>query len=397
MTIARLLIAMVLAQLSSCAGTICKLWPDDTFAPTTVRMTANVATVAPLPGGGLVVASSSPRGPNAIDMTYPGQDGLEREAALPPLQDIDTAWSVFRRESGWWFSRWGADAEGRAVFFVVDGAVRRRAVEPEHFPLGWLPLRGEEPRGLLLSVAKEQPALRFDEVTLGGVKHVAAFPWWQGYANHEILLASRWTAESLGEGRFAVIAVDGPEGALALTLRVIDNGTVTEHALPCIASFDHPIASARGPGDTIAVVGRSAKGEILAALVDVRTPEAARCRVISGVDEVATRPLYLYGPPAVIWSSDRFIAAWVRNGGTVRACELGTLRAQPIVVNVGENANGEDPLRQLLHPDGDNVAFTWRDRSGDAVVRRMPTQLAGYGLMRELRDRVCRLGHEQRP
>jgi hypothetical protein len=397
MTPAKLLIAMVLAHLSSCAGTVCELFSAEMFAPTSVRITSDVITVGPLVGDGLVVASNSTRGPNAINITYLGQDGLEREATIPPLQDIDTTWSVFRRETGWWFSRWGSDAEGRAVFFVVDGAVRRRAVEPEHFPLEWLPLRGEEPRGLLLSVAKEQPALRFDEVTPDGVEHVAVFPWWQAFADHKILLASRWTAESLGEGRFAVIAVDGPEGALALTLRVIDNGTATEHVLPCVAKFDHPIASAHGPGDTIAIVGRSAKGEILAMVVDVGNPVAARCRVISDAEEVATRPLYLYGTPAVIWSGDRFIAAWVRNDGTVRACELGELRVQPIVVNLGDDANGEDPLRQMLHPEGDIVAFTWRDRSGNAVVRRMPTQLAGYALARDLRDLICRLTRELRP
>jgi hypothetical protein len=386
----RIILAFVLGPLSSCSSTLCELLKVDQRAPSTV-FSNEAATAAPLHDGTVLIASQSRRGANAVDVTRVTAGGEERVAELPPLTDPDPSWALQTSKSGWWFSRWGSDAEGSAIFFAVDGTLHRQRLNSLSLPQGWLPVRSAEARGVLLSVAREQPALRVDEVTPSGVKHLASFSWWQTSDFLRTLLPSRWTAEFLGEGRYAVLGVDGEEGSHALTLRLIDHGKTSEQPLGCAAgSFDYPIASAYDGKNTIALAGRTAKGEVLAMRVDITDPATAVCRVLSAQSDSIPAPQYLFGPPDIAWRGDGFVIAWITSDGTVRASELGTLQRPPIVVTIAHGANGVDPLRQLVHVNGDAIVFTWRDSDARVVTQSMPAQFTAVALVRDLRDTFCR-------
>lgn len=291
-------------------------------------------------------------------------------------------------KSGWWFSTQGEDGTVTSAVFIVDGHPPRQArvVLPRESPLVSLPIRGDEPRQLAISVQNEQPALRIDEITPGGVTQVGAYEWWEtGF--RRTVLGSRWSGEALGDGRFAIVAVDGPPAQMTLKLRIVGGGDAVETDLPCGVAIDHPLATTTDSSGRLAVVGVAADGRVVAHLVDVRHPEAARCRVISGPDEIAARPPY--GTPSIVWTGEAFVTAWIRDDGAVRACELHDLNVSPYIVDVGEGAAVDLPIHQLLYAEEEYVTFVWRERSGRVVLRRLPREVTGTAVAIDLWRRLC--------
>lgn len=197
---------------------------------------------------------------------------------------------------------------------------------------------------------------------------------------------SRWSAESLGDGRYVVAAIDGPPGETALQVRMVGGEAASDAVVPCSLA-DQPIDTAVGPTGRLAVVGLSEKNEVVGVMLDVDHPRSAQCRVLSAAGEVAARPGY--GTPTIVWAGDRFIAAWVRDDGTVRACELDELQSSRVIVDIAREAHVGRPLRQLLQAGADTVTFTWRDRSGDLFTRELPNELTAYALAMEFRSLVC--------
>ena len=126
----------------------------------------------------------------------------------------------------------------------------------------------------------------------------------------------------------------------------------------------------------LAIVGLSGRKEVVAMLVAAGRPESAVCRTISSPGETAASPPS--GTPSVLWTGERFVAAWLREDGTVRACELRNLRSAPVVVDIGYGADVERPLRQLVHNDGEFLTFIWRERGSGFTTRQMPGSLGGY-------------------
>jgi hypothetical protein len=122
-------------------------------------------------------------------------------------------------------------------------------------------------------------------------------------------------------------------------------------------------------------------------LLDVDQPQSARCRVISAPDETAAKPPF--GTPSVLWTGEGFVTAWIRADGKVRACELGSFREPPLIIDVGEDADVDRPLRQLLYSDAEYVTFIWKERGGGFVERRMPKNVTGHAFATDLWRLLC--------
>jgi hypothetical protein len=387
MTVLRFVLFAVLAQLSNCAGLVCGIVPGREFDIQVLRVQGVADTVAPLSNDENAVVLDSTRGPNARDVVVGG-----KVFEIPPMRFVVDQRPAIISDGGWWFSRTGWDERGLAVYFAGNERNTRVGIERAE-PLLWLALRGEEPRGVLVSVADSQPALHLDVVTSSGITQTQAFLWWQQASDmHRTLTSGLWSAEALEGTGIAVVAIDGPEGSEALTLRVIDGDQSRQTVIRCPIAIDSSLATARDGASRIAIVGRSKNGEVVATIVDVNQPQNSRCRAISSPGEAAIIPEWVpSGSLDTIWTGTNFVAAWVRDDGAVRACELGALNYSPLVVDVGDGADIRRPLRQMLHARDERVTIVWRQTTGDIALRRMPSNMTGFLFGREVANRICAL------
>lgn len=378
---------MLLAQFSDCAGA---LFPERAFEarrlPISIRA---VEEVASLGEDDFVVTSIVHPTAMAVARVRGGQE--ESVASTPALFPYDLSSSVIATERAWWFSRYGVEGMIASVFFVVsDGAIRETRVNvPRYDRALWLPVRGAEPRGMFVAVDEEQHALVVTEVTPAGSKPRGAFPWPEEGAMRT-LENDRWSAEPLGDGRVAIVGIDA--AGETLMLRIVGEGEPVESPIPCASGMVTPFHTAVDASGRLAVAGLSQKRAVIAILLDADRPQDARCRVISAPDEVAARQGF--GTPSVVWTGEHFVAGWIREDGTVRASQLGNLRAPPPVIDVAEGADVDRPLRRLVYSENEYVTFVWNDRGGDVVQRRLPATLNGYAFLSELRELslVRRLG-----
>lgn len=384
----RFWLLFLVAQLG-CADHFCSADEGAADRPRKVSVSLqNVEDVLMLPDRDAIVVSR--RFPTATAITRIGSLGDEEPLALlPPLAPTDVAPSVTLANGQWWFSRMGFHESAASVFFVSGGATvrqKQRRVDGHGAVIAWLPIRGVEPRGLLISADNEQPALRILEVTPSSTKPIGAFDWWQTASRMTIRHSSRWSAAALPGGHYVVASIDGAPGETTVQMRIAGGATPTDVSVPCNLA-DRPIDIDVDPAGNLAIVGLSEKNEVVGAVLDVEHPESARCRVLSAPGEVAVTSDY--GTPAVLWAGDRFVAAWFRDDGVVRACELTDRRSVPVVVDIGAEADLNRPLRQLVQAGPHTVTFTWRNRDGDVVTRDLPHDLTGHLLGTELRRLMC--------
>lgn len=375
----------VLAQLSGCASFFCPVSPQDD-APQPIGIARlSVEDVVPLSRDDFVVTALTHPTAMAIIRLRTGLE--ESIASTPSLSPYDLSASVFPADNGWWFSRQGDEGSVSRAFFVIsNGAIQETRVNlPRHDQNAWLPLRGSEPRGVFVSVSDDPRTLQIREVKPSGSRLLGAFPW-RETGPKRTLVNSRWSAEALSDGRIAVVTSDEAGDEQTIKLRVV-GGAAVDAALPCTVPIDHPIDTAVDGAGRLAVVGLSKDGRVVAMMTQLNPLQPGRCRVISAPDEKAASPPY--GTPSVVWAGETFVAAWIRDDGTVRACELRHLDPAPLVVNIGGDANLEHPLRQLVHRTADEVVFVWRTRSGEIVQRWMPPNVVAHTVAFELLRRVC--------
>ena len=377
-------LAVLLAQLSNCAGFFCPMASDPGPAPIAVRH-GLVQDIVPLGRGEHLVTTMTH--PTGMAMTRLRHGDEESVTATPPLFPYSMSPSIVVTADGkWWFSRYGIERSGAAVFFAVAGEVvteTRVNVPVRGDSAVWLPLPGSEPRGVLVSRLARAQTLQFDQITPAGVKSLGQVAW-PGSGAERTLAEARWAAEALTDGRIAVVTIDHEDRA-GIQLYVF--GEVNTHTvLPCSFPIDHAVDAAVDASGALAVVGITSEGRVAATVARVDDVQSARCRVISVQNETAMTPPF--GTPAVEATSEGFVAAWIRNDGTIRACMLRDRKGAPLVVDVGRASTSDLPLRRLLHVVGDHVVFTW-NADGEIRERWIPADVAGYSVAVELIRLVC--------
>lgn len=379
---------LLVAALAGCGNNLCSLPFEDEFAPRELSIAiSNVEEIVPLAQNEFVVTARVH--PTATMVTRVGGSEQESIAAAPALSPYDLSRSLFRTARGWWFSRQGKQGVLSRVFFIVNDGTRRQS----QVNLGrqdravWMPIEGEEPRGVYVSIAEEQRALRATEVRPTGMRLLATFPWQEQPGPKRSLWNSRWSAEALRDGRIAIVSTEPIDEESPLTLRVVGAGEPVETKISCAVAIDHPIDSAVDASNNLAIVGLSKTREVVAMIIDVDRPQSARCSIISASSELAARQPF--GTPSVAWTGDAFVVGWIGENERVLGCELGDLGRPPLIVEVGTGAELDRPLRRLIHQDADSVTFIWSARGGHFMQRRMPKNVSGYALAVELRRRLC--------
>jgi hypothetical protein len=337
--------------------------------------------------GGVIVLSSSPQtiGERRIVRIRGGAE--EQLAALPSGHYTDGEALFLTGTGRWWYSRPYGGGSNSSIYFVTSEAagVMQRKFDLRDVPLLWLPLRGEKPGGVMLSLGPDRSTFYLDEVSDSGTRPLGSYP---GHLPGTAPSSRDWSAERLPDGRVAVLSIEQSTGGPSrFMLRVLDgNGGIAEAGLPCADQFREALITAMDRAGRIAAVALSPKGELVSTTISVDEPQSTRCRVLSMPGETVANPNLV--SPSVIAAGDELIAAWIRSDGTVRACQIGNQAAPINVVDVGRNAETQDTLAHLVSADGgETVTFTWKTDRG-IVMRRMPAALDGYALVTEI-ERLC--------
>lgn len=379
---------VLLGQLLGCLGDACSFSIEREFPPLVPRVTnREIYEVVPLSDDEVIVVSHSLSPIGSMDVTHVGPRGDELIVSTPALMPSGSSPIVIGTEAHWWLSRIGFEGRHQSVYFVErSDANRMSRIDVGDNESTWLPLRGAVARGILVTVSEGGTSLAVSEVSPAGAKELAVFAW-RRYEKG--LSAPMWSAEALPDGRIAIVSVDDLDEANVLRLRVVSNGVPIERTLPCPARIDRTLGTAVDASGRIAIVARTDKGEIVAMILDIDHPDSSQCRQLSAPGEVAAE--LPYASPSVVFAGDRFVAAWIRDDRTIRACELERRELHPVVVDVAVDAELSLPYRQLLLGDGSFVRFVWKDRGGSVMTRRMPRELSSLALFLELQRLGCGL------
>jgi hypothetical protein len=377
----------LLVQLSSCASNVCSLSIEEELPsrplPVAIR---DVHDLVLLSDDEFLVVNWSATPVGVLNITHVGRYGDHTVASTPAFVPSGPGTVVRTARDQWWFSRRGDEGVHESIFFVEAGdELRKTRVEVTRRADVWIPLDGDSPRGILVAVDEEVLALVVDEVTPAGVTRLAAFPRqpFRQSPSH-----GNWSAHVLPDGRIAIVSADDPPDDDVLRVRLVGNGESRELELPCSFKVDATLGSVVDESGRMAIVARSGEGEVNAMLLDdVDEPQTAKCGVISAAGEVAAK--LAFASPSVVSAGDRFVAAWVRDDRTIRACELTRLGPAPLIVDIARDADSWSPLLHLIHSDGEVVRFAWKDRSGEIMLRTMPRELSSVAIFEEFQRVLC--------
>jgi hypothetical protein len=376
-------VLLLLSRLAGCDRLVCPIARDD-FAASSARLSLDsVEEAAPISREELVVSSFTHPTGMALTRVLKGEE--TRIAATPPLFPSDLRASIFSGDGGWWFSRHGdIETASRVHFIVFDRAIRDYAVPvPRRPQTAWIPLPGPTPRGIYVAV--EGDRLEFRLVSPSGVKQLGTAEWPE-HNRHHTLIENAWSAQALDDDRIAVVTTDDRADHPKAMLHLF--GDVESHVeLPCGLSLNHPIDTAVDGAGKIGIAGLSRDSRVVTMIVHPDRPEAALCRVVSEPNEAAVA--FPFGVTSVEWTGQAFVVGWIRDDGSIRACELRPDGARSIVVDIGRDASADRPLRRMLYPVDNGLMFVWRDRSGDIVRRWLPNDIVGHTVIVDMARRLC--------
>jgi hypothetical protein len=309
-------------------------------------------------------------------------------ATIPAGQYTPGEALVRTGQDQWWFSAASGDVSKPNVVFVTGGTdgVKQMVIDLHRLSLLWIPLRGETPAGVMLSRGSDRSTFIIDKVSPSGVQALGSYP---GHLPGNAPSPRQWSAERLPDGRIAILSIEQSVGGPSrLMLRVSDgHGGFTESPLPCADQFRESLATTVDRNGMIAAVALSPARQVVTTLIDVNDANDVRCNVLSAAGETAA--LAPRGSPAIDVTGNERIAAWIRDDGNVRACQI---TKGSTVVDVGERADTTAPLAHLIGDDGEEtVTFLW---SGDRgiVTRRLPRALQGWALLDDIRRFYADLG-----
>ncbi len=274
----------------------------------------------------------------------------------------------------WWYGGMGErdgriastfvrnDGEGGATTSVVPARGRG--------PYLFLPLRGEQPRGLQFAATNPETTL----VTEIDATH--AVRTWQ--VPRIDLLNAHAIAERLPDRRVALFAVRNDVLELLL-LR--DGGEFTETTMRDTAPFQFATAL-DDTGRLEMVTGTAvAGGQVLeGAIVDPDHPADARWQTLTKNARIASWP---YQELKVVSTPTGFVAAWIdrstAHGFELQACDLEIGGQPPAIVSIGDPSEGRTfGAFFSMQAVGKELLFFWDD-GRRLILRRTPssiTQLA---------------------
>ena len=336
----------------------------------------------------LIVLSEMVGGGRTVRLTRIRQGAEEQLAMLTDTHPVNGDAVIRVGPDRWWYSRAYVIEPGKSArVYFVSGVTQSHVDLARRRPILWMPLRGEPPSGVLISIGDDRTSLAADEVSESEVKPIGSFPTIFPGAG---MLPYVTTAERLPDGRIALVSIEEPmNGAPRFTLRLFDHGNVTETALPCAGRMNRWLSTAVDAGGTIGIVGASPSGEVLATLVDPDHAERSSCRVLSAPGETVsdTNP----GSPVIVPAGREWFAGWMRSDGHVRLCQFRNLETAPFVVDAGEGAATNALAGELVQVrDEETLTAAWRTDRG-MTMRRMPRTLAGFALLMDIERMRCGL------
>ncbi|HEX9460909.1 MAG TPA: hypothetical protein VGA84_17290 [Thermoanaerobaculia bacterium] len=371
------LILLFLLQWTDCSGLL-----SHAFPPTSLPVTLPSLRDAIEAGDGdLIVLSDNIEHAGERKITRV-RGAAEELLATIPAGRYTPGEALFRTgQDQWWFSAASGDASKSNVAFVTGGAdgVKRIDVDLHRLPLLWLPLRGETPAGVMLSLGSDRSTFMIDEVSPSGIHVLGTYP---GHLPGNAPSPRQWSAERMPDGRIAMLSIEESVGSPSrLMLRVFDgHGGLTESPLPGDAQFRDALATAIDRNGRVVAVALSPAKQVVTTLIDVNDVNDARCNVLSAAGERAA--FASRGSPAIDVTGNERIAAWIRDNGTVRACQI---TKGSTAVDVGENADTTASLAHLIGDGGEEtVTFLWNSDRG-IVTRRLPRALQGWALLDDIR------------
>jgi hypothetical protein len=321
---------------------------------------------AALVGEALIVATGAGRERTLIRSTRRGDDTLQSLT----LRGGRSHEEIVVRGARWWYGG-TVDHEGAPATELLSddgsGAVAMTTVPMRgRGPYLFLPLRGEQPRGLQIS-AEESGGTLLVEVD---ATH-ALRSWHLPPMN---LMNARIAAEPLPDGRIAFFTVRAPRFELVILRDQEQFATATlREAEP------FQFATAVDPAGRIGIVTVTvAPGgeEVEGAVLDVDHAAAAAWHLLSRDARLAAWPAMELRLAA---AAHGFVAAWVdraqRRRLTLQACDL-TPASEPTVADIGEPVEGRlFGAFFAMQPSGDDLLFFWDD-GRHIVMRRLTGSIA---------------------
>ena len=378
------LILLWLTQLAGCVGHFCSLPIADAFESQRVSPASHsIVDVATIGADDFISVEEKPENAD-VHFVKRIRGGYEETLVETPLTRWSMGERVFSKRAGeWWYSRHSRLQKRSRILFVTGkgAAITEKTVEPSREkPLIWLPLDGDDPAGVLISLGAS-PTFHADVVTPSGMTALGEF---EGHLPGSLPTPWHWSAKRLADGRITLVSSEKPfGGSWSLMLRVFGAGDPVESVLPCGYAIANSLAVAVASGGSLVIAGLSLQHEVVAMSVDVDAPDAGRCRILTAPGESAVAV-------SLLRADDSTIAAWIREDRTVAACVLRGGAAAPPVIDVGEDAALTLPLVRLAAAEDETVQFSWKDRSGAIVTRRLPRSLPGFALLAGIHDRLCR-------
>jgi hypothetical protein len=382
-----LALVLGLAQLRSCANSFCGALDVQRFAPRTVRLHATAAQrvidVAAMEGGVLLIVAGADDNPEDRERTVQRWSDRRGAELLFDAHFRDVIGEGVAATAGgqWWYTAAGNYENRWGAMFVVSNGSPRFVALPIFGGNHWLPLKGEVPGGLYLY--QDHDATRAMEAAPDGIRRSWTIPG-AGAA-----MRGWWAAERLPDGAIALASLEGAPQRLPskVHLRVLRDDSYDEFLLESGSEANRVgIAADRSRGTVMVVVERP-QGAIDAFLVDLRSGSSSRLR-LSEADEKARFP-------AISATASGFVVAWTNlasRPAAIRARAIENGAPGLVAVTVGAIAVPPDrePVLRVVADDAEDV-FAWEG----SMQRRLPSHLAGFGLMTELRERLC--SFTQRP
>ncbi len=271
--------------------------------------------------------------------------------------------------NSWWYGR----CDHGAVEFATSASPALTPVTGTADGIGWMPLDGDEPAGVLVSLADAtERVIRAELTTPGGAQLLGEFE----RIGHIAYLPSAWQAHRLADGAIAIVALEEEDvrGANRIMLRIFRDGAlVSESKLPFPRNHWVSVASAHGEHGIAVVAAQPSGGGLTTMVVDPESPLTAKPHDIAHSDAAI---LSHYASIAAV--GERFAITWLNLvDHTVRLAEFDAETALPAVVAAEESR--PEQFGPILVREENGVSLFWSRQR-----RTLPEQPTGYLLAVEL-------------